>query len=54
MASFGNRFVKQNMAFLNAKDESKYFEQFIRYTKKLDASRNTDAGKIIKEFIFMI
>lgn len=44
-----HRFVKQNMAFLNAKDESKYFEQFIRYTKKLDASRNTDAGKIIKE-----
>ena len=44
-----HRFVNQNMNFLNAKDESKYFEQFLRYTRQLDESRNTNVVDVIPE-----
>ena len=45
-----HRFINQNMNFLNAKDESKHFEQFIRFTKTLDRTRSTDMIKVIPEF----
>ena len=45
-----HRFMKQNMAFMNAKDESKYFEQFLRYTRTLDRTRNTNIIDIVPEF----
>ena len=38
------------MQFLNAKDESHLFEQFIRFSIKLDESRNTDLYETIPEF----
>lgn len=43
------RFLNTNKNFLNAKDKSKDFEQFIRYSQKLDASRGTDIFYIIPE-----
>ena len=45
-----HRFINQNMAFMNAKDESKYFEQFLRYTKTLDRTRKTNIVDIVPEF----
>ena len=45
-----HRFTEQNMNFLNAKDESKYFEQFMRYTTTLDRTRGTSVADIIPEF----
>ena len=45
-----HRFINQNMNFLNSKDESKYFKQFIRYTKTLDSTRSTDIQSIVPEF----
>ena len=45
-----HRFINQNMAFMNAKDESKYFEQFLRYTKTLDRTRSTNIVDIVPEF----
>ena len=45
-----HRFINQNMAFMNAKDESKYFEQFLRYTKTLDSTRKTNIIDIVPEF----
>lgn len=44
------RFINMNKNYLNAEDNSKYFEQFLRYSKKLDESRNTSIEKIIPEF----
>lgn len=44
-----HRFVNQNMNFLNAKDQSKYFEQFLRYTRQLDESRGTNVVDVIPE-----
>ena len=37
------------MQFLNAKDESHLFEQFIRFSTKLDKTRNTDLYETIPE-----
>lgn len=45
-----HRFTNQNMNFLNAKDESQHFEQFLRYTKTLDESRNTSFIAVAPEF----
>jgi len=45
-----HRFINQNMAFMNAKDESKYFEQFLRYTQTLDRTRSTNIVDIVPEF----
>jgi hypothetical protein len=45
-----HRFTNQNMNFLNAKDESQHFEQFLRYTKTLDQSRNTSFVAVAPEF----
>ena len=45
-----HRFVKTNMNFLNAKDQSQHFEQFLRYSNKLDQSRNTNLFDIVPEF----
>ena len=42
--------MKQNMAFMNAKDESQYFEQFLRFTQTLDGTRNTSLTDVIPEF----
>ena len=47
---FKHRFMKQNMAFMNAKDESKYFKQFLRFTQTLDGTRNTNLVDVIPEF----
>ena len=38
------------MNFLNAKDESKHFEQFMRYTTTLDQTRGTSVVNIIPQF----
>ena len=38
------------MQFLNAKDESHLFEQFIRFSTKLDVSRKTSIYDVIPEF----
>ncbi len=45
-----HRFINQNMNFLNAKDESQHFEQFIRFTKTLDRTRSTNMIEVIPEF----
>ncbi len=45
-----HRFIKQNMNFLNAKDQSKHFEQFLRFTKTLDCTRSTNIIEVIPEF----
>ena len=45
-----HRFVKTNMNFLNAKDQSQHFEQFLRYSSKLDESRSTNLIDIVPEF----
>ena len=45
-----HRFMKQNLAFMNAKDESQYFEQFLRFTQTLDGTRNTSLIDVIPEF----
>ena len=45
-----HRFINQNMAFMNAKDESRYFSQFLRYTLTLDGTRNTNIVDIVPEF----
>ena len=45
-----HRFVNQNMNFMNDKDLSKYFDQFLRFSKTLDASRNTSLAEIVPEF----
>ena len=45
-----HRFIEQNMNFLNAKDESKHFEQFMRYTTTLDRTRGTSVVDIIPQF----
>ncbi len=45
-----HRFINQNMAFMNAKDESRYFPQFLRYTLTLDGTRNTNIVDIVPEF----
>jgi organic radical activating enzyme len=45
-----HRFINQNLNFLNAKDESKHFEQFMRFTKTLDRTRSTDMIEVIPEF----
>lgn len=45
-----HRFVNTNMQFLNAKDESHLFEQFIRFSTKLDVSRKTSIYDVIPEF----
>ena len=39
-----------NMNFLNAKDQSQHFEQFLRYSSKLDESRSTNLIDIVPEF----
>jgi len=44
-----HRFVKQNMAFMNAKDKQEHFEQFLRFTKTLDESRGTNVLDVIPE-----
>lgn len=44
-----DRFINTNMNFLNAEDRSIDFEQFIRYTKKLDDSRGTNVFDVIPE-----
>lgn len=44
-----DRFINTNMNFLNAEDRSIDFEQFMRYTKKLDDSRNTNVFNVIPE-----
>ncbi len=44
-----HRFINTNMQFLNAKDESHLFEQFIRFSTKLDKTRNTDLYETIPE-----
>jgi len=44
-----NRFLTTNMNYLNAVDKSNDFKQFIRYTQKLDVTRNTDIFKVIPE-----
>ena len=38
------------MNFMNDKDLSKYFDQFLRFSKTLDASRNTSLAEIVPEF----
>ena len=45
-----HRFVNQNMNFMNDKDLSKYFQQFLRFSKTLDDSRNTSLVEVIPEF----
>ena len=45
-----HRFINQNMKFMNAKDNSKHFEQFLRFTQTLDKSRGTNVLDIIPEF----
>ena len=45
-----HRFIKQNMNFLNAKDQSQHFEQFMRFTKTLDRTRSTSMIEVIPEF----
>ncbi len=45
-----HRFINQNLNFLNAKDESQHFEQFIRFTKTLDRTRSTNMIEVIPEF----
>ena len=45
-----HRFINQNMAFMNAKDESQYFKQFLRFTQTLDGTRNTNLVDVIPEF----
>lgn len=45
-----HRFTIQNMNFLNAKDESNYFKQFLYYTQALDRTRNTNIIDIIPQF----
>lgn len=44
-----HRFINTNMQFLNAKDESHLFEQFVRFSTKLDATRNTKLYDVIPE-----
>jgi len=44
-----DRFINTNMNFLNAEDRSQDFEQFIRYSKKLDESRQTNIFEVIPE-----
>jgi hypothetical protein len=45
-----HRFINQNMAFMNAKDESQYFKQFLRFTQTLDSTRNTNLVDVVPEF----
>ena len=45
-----HRFIYQNMNFLNAKDLSRYFEQFLRYTRTLDRTRNTNIIQLVPQF----
>ena len=45
-----HRFINQNMAFMNAKDQSQYFKQFLRFTQTLDRTRNTNIVDIVPEF----
>jgi hypothetical protein len=45
-----HRFINQNMNFLNDKDQSQHFEQFIRFTKTLDRTRSTSMIEVIPEF----
>jgi radical SAM protein with 4Fe4S-binding SPASM domain len=45
-----HNFTNQNMNFLNAQDQSQHFEQFLRYTKTLDQSRNTSLVDVVPEF----
>ena len=45
-----HRFINQNMNFLNAKDLSRYFEQFLRYTRTLDRTRNTNIIQLVPQF----
>ena len=46
-----HRFVNQNLNFLNAKDLSRYFKQFIRFTQTLDRTRSTNVLDVIPEFV---
>jgi radical SAM protein with 4Fe4S-binding SPASM domain len=43
------RFITTNVNYLNATDNSHLFDQFIRYSQKLDTSRGTDIFKVIPE-----
>ena len=45
-----HRFINQNMNFLNAKDLSRYFEQFLRFSQTLDRTRSTSIVNIVPEF----
>ena len=44
------RFINTNLNFLLAEQKSENWDQFLRFSKKLDASRDTNLFDIVPEF----